>query len=98
MSYSVLLDEEVRRKITAWHLPEPAIRAVLQRLDDLSNHPSRHLIRIQGPTDDLASDIVVHDPGPPARDLYIVLSVRYGVDEETLTVVNCDCLTEDRLD
>lgn len=84
--------------MTAWNLPETAIRAVLQRLDDLSHHPSRYLIRVRTPTDDLASDIVVHDVDSPPRDLYIILSVRYGVDEQTLYVVTCDCLIEDRLD
>ena len=41
--------------------------------------------------------MVIHDPGPPARDHLIALSVRYGADEETLYIVDCDRLVEDRL-
>jgi hypothetical protein len=97
MSYSVRVAERVRRKIASWRLPESASRALPRRLDELKDRPSRNLIRVGNSLHALQSDLVIHDPGPPARDHLIVLSVRYGVDEETLYIVDCDRLVEDRL-
>jgi hypothetical protein len=97
MSYSVKIDEAVRQKIVEWQLPRSALQAILKRLDELKDLPSRNLIRVESSAHALQSDLVVHDPGPPPRDHLIVLSVRYGVDEETLYIVDCDRLVEDRL-
>jgi hypothetical protein len=97
MSYSVKVDEAVRRKIAEWRLPRSALQAILKRLAELKTLPSRNLIRVESSAHALQSDLVVHDPGPPPRDRLIVLSVRYGVDEETLYIVDCDRLVEDRL-
>jgi hypothetical protein len=96
MTYSVKLDKGVREKLTSWRLPREAIRALLQRFDELSQHPTRHPLRIRSPADTLESDVVVHEPGAPARDWMIVLSVRYGTDEETLYIVDCDRLVIER--
>ena len=57
--------------------------------------PSRYLIRIESSLHVLETDVVYSDPGPPARDCLIVLSVRYGVDEETLNIVDCDRIFDD---
>jgi hypothetical protein len=97
MSYSVKVDEVVTSKVAGWQLSTSAIRAILSRLDELSDLPSRNLIRVDSSEHALQTDLVIHDPGPPPRDVLIVLSVRYGVDEETLYVVDCDRLVEDRL-
>ena len=95
MSYSVRLDDEVRNKIIAWRLPKEGISAILQRLDELGEMPSRNLLRIESALHVLQSDVVYRDPGPP-RDCLIALGVRYGADEETLTIVDCDQLLDDR--
>ena len=47
MSYSVQLDDEVERKIVAWRLPKEGMSAILQRMDELREMPSRSLLRIE---------------------------------------------------
>ncbi len=73
MNYRVMLDEAVVRKIAGWELPERAIRAIIDRLDELSDQPSRNLIRVDSLTHVLQSDLVIADPGPPGRNYLIVL-------------------------
>lgn len=97
MEYSIRVAERVRRKIAGWRLPETALEALPKRLEELSERPTRNLIRVDGSPHALQADLVIHEPGPPARDHLIVLSVRYGVDEETLHIVDCDRLVEERL-
>jgi hypothetical protein len=89
MSYSVQLGKEARRKFAEWRLPKEGISAVLGRMDELSERPSRYLLRIESSLDVLQTDVVYRDPGPPVRDCLIALSVRYSVDEETLIIVDC---------
>jgi hypothetical protein len=67
-------------------------------MDELSEHPSRHLIRVPSSVHILQTDVVYLDPGPPPRHCPLVLSVRYGVDEETLHIVDCDRLFDDKRD
>jgi hypothetical protein len=98
MSYSVRLDEAAQAKIVDWRLPQEGMRAILQRMDDLSENPSRYLIRVSSSAHVLETDVVYHDPGPPPLHCLIVLSVRYGVDEETLHIVDCDRLFDDKRD
>jgi hypothetical protein len=98
MSYSVQLDEEAQAKIAEWRLPQEGIRAILQRMDELGENPSRHLIRVPSSDHVLETDVVYRDPGPPPPHCLIVLSVRYGVDEETLHIVDCDRLFDDKRD
>ena len=97
MSYRIRVAEKVRRKVASWCLPESALEALPRRLDELKDRPSRILIRVDGSPHALQTDVVIHDPGPPARDHLIALSVRYGADEETLYIVDCDRLVEERL-
>jgi hypothetical protein len=92
MSYSVQLDNDVQAKITAWRLPKEGISAILRRMDELREMPSRKLIRIESAAHVLQTDMVYRDPGPPLRDCLITLCVRYGADEETLRIVDCDRL------
>ncbi len=92
MSYSVQLDDEVKDKIIAGKLPKEGMSAIFQRMDELREMPSRNLLRIESSPHPLQTDIVYRDPGPPARERLIVLFVRYGVDEETLRIVDCDRL------
>jgi len=96
MSYSVQLDDEVERKIVAWRLPKEGMSAILQRMDELREMPSRSLLRIESSPHALQTDIVFRDPGPPARDCLVVLYIRYGTDEETLSIVDCDRLFDDQ--
>jgi hypothetical protein len=90
MSYSGQLAKETRRKRAGWRLPKEGISASFRRMDELSENPSQHLIRVPSSVHVLQADVVYRDPGPPPRHCVIVLSVRYGVDEETLHVVDCD--------
>ncbi len=78
MSYSVQLGKEARRKIAEWRLPKEGIDAILRRMDELSEMPSRHLLRVESSHHILEADVVYRDPGPPPRDCLITLSVRYG--------------------
>jgi hypothetical protein len=89
MSYSVQLGKEAKRKIAEGNLPKEGISAVLRGMDDLSERPSRILLRIESSLHILETDVVYSDPDPPPRDCLIALSVRYGVDEETLIIVDC---------
>ena len=99
MSYSVRLSDDVRRKISGWKLSSHVIREVLKGLDQLSQNPTGHLIRIGPPHDTLQLDVVARDPGDPPRDYLVALSVRYHADEETLVVYDCECLTlEEEID
>ncbi len=76
MSYSVQLAKETRRKLAEWRLPKEGINAIFRRMDELSEHPSRHLIRVLSSAHVLETDVVYLDPGPPPRHFLIVLSVR----------------------
>jgi hypothetical protein len=95
MSYAVRLDDEVKDKIIAWRLPKEGIGAILRRMDELRELPSRNLLRIESAPHVLQTDIGFHDPGPPACDC-LVLYVRYGANEETLSIVDCDRLFDDQ--
>jgi hypothetical protein len=46
MSYSVQLAKDTRRKLAEWRLPKDGIGAIFRRMDELSDNPSRHLIRV----------------------------------------------------
>jgi hypothetical protein len=72
MSYSVQLDDEVRRKLVDWRLPKEGIRAILERMDELREKPSRNLLRIESSPHTLQTDVVFRDPGPPAPDCLVV--------------------------
>jgi hypothetical protein len=96
MSYAVQLDDEVKRRIVAWRLPKEGMSAILARMDELREMPSRNLLRIESSFHALQTDIVLSDPGPPARECLVVLNVRYGSDEETLFIVDCDRLFDDQ--
>jgi hypothetical protein len=98
MSYSVQLDEEAQAKIAECRLPQEGIRAILERMDELSENPSRHLIRVPSSVHVLETDVDYRDPGPPPLHCLIVLSVRYGVGEEMLHIVDCDRLFDDKRD
>jgi hypothetical protein len=95
MSYSARLNDESRRKIGGWKLSSHVIREILDGLDRLALNPPRHLIRIGPPDDTLQFDVAARDPGPPALDYLISLSVRYHADEETLLIYDCDYLVLD---
>jgi hypothetical protein len=47
MSYSVRLDEEAQAKIVAWRLPREGMQAIFRRMDELSDMPSRFLLRVE---------------------------------------------------
>lgn len=95
MSYSVQFTRDAMRKIAEWRLPPEGIQAILRRMDELSDMPSRQLLRIASSSHVLESDVVFSEPGPPERDCLITLSVRYGIDEETLYIVDCYRIFDD---
>jgi len=95
MSYSVKLTDDVVRKLNGWHLSSHEIREILKGLDALASNPTRQLIRVRPPDDTLQFDLIVTDAGPPHRDVLYTFTVRYGADEETLFVVECELLAED---
>jgi hypothetical protein len=82
-------------KIVEWRLPPEGMRAILRHMDQLSETPSRQLLRIASSPHVLESDVVFREPGPPERDCLITLSVRYGIDEETLYIVDCYRILDD---
>jgi len=96
MSYSVKLTDDVVRKLSGWHLSSHEIREILKGLDALASNPTRQLIRVGPPDDTLQFDLIVTGEGPPRRDVLYTFTVRYGADEETLFVVECELLAEDR--
>jgi hypothetical protein len=98
MSYSVQLAQDTRRKLAEWRLPKEGISASFRRMDELSENPSRHLIRVPSSVHVLQTDVVYRDPGPLPLHCLIVLSVRYGIDEETLHIVDCDRVFDDKRD
>ena len=65
-------------------------------MDELREMPSRNLLRVDSASHILQTDIVYRDPGPPSRDCLIVLSVRYGIDEESLYIADCERLFDDK--
>jgi hypothetical protein len=98
MSYSVQFGDKVTSKIVAWALPKEGMTAILRRMDELREMPSRNLLRVDSASHILQSDVLYRDPGPPSRDCLIVLSVRYGADEESLYIVDCARLLDDKPD
>ena len=96
MSYSVKLTDEVVRKLSGWHPSTHEIREILKGFDALAADPISHLIRVGPPDDTLQFDVIVTDSGQPGRDVLYAFTVRYGADEETLFVVDCELLAEDR--
>ena len=48
------------------------------------------------PYDELQYDLVVTDAGEPRRDALYSFTVRYGADEATLFVVDCELIVEYR--
>jgi hypothetical protein len=95
MSYSVNLTDPVIRKFNGWRLSSHEFREILKGLDVLSSEPRRRLIRVGPPYDELQYDVIVAGVGSPPRDILYSFTVRYGADEETLFVVDCDRLDED---
>jgi len=95
MSYSVRLTDELVRKLDGWRLSSHEIREILKGLDDLASNPARQLIRVGPPHDALQFDLIVTDSGASRRDVLYTFTVRYGADEETLFVVECELLAED---
>ena len=98
MSYSVQLARDTRRKLAEWRLPKEGICAIFRQMDELSENPKRHLLRIASSVHVLEPDLIYRDPGPPTLDCLIVLSVPYGVDEEPLHMVDCYRLFDDERD
>ena len=96
MSYSVKLTEDVITKLDEWQLSNQEMQEVRKGLRTLSSHPWRRLIRVGPPYDALQYDLVVTDAGAPRRDVLYSFTIRYGADEETLFVVDCELIVEYR--
>jgi hypothetical protein len=95
MSYSVKLTDDMVRRLNGWRLSSHEIREILKGLDALASNPARQLIRVGPPDDTLQFDLIVTNAGPQRRDVLYTFTVRYGADEETLFVVDCELLAED---
>src|SRR6476620_4245229 len=96
MSYFVELRQKAAETISGSRPSSHAIREILQGLDRLASNPNQFLIRIGPPYDVLMYDLIVDDPAKPHLDFLYSFTVRYGADEETLIVVDCDLLVEER--
>lgn len=96
MSYSVKLTDEVVTKLNGYRLSKREVREVRQGLNALTTNPRLLLIRVGPPHHKLQYDLVVSDTGPPRRDSLYSFTVRYGADEETLFVVDCELIVEYR--
>ena len=105
MSYSVKLTDDVVRKLNGWHLirstemPGTILADSTQLSSDTDPRPA-----FADPTSDhrMTSsryDLVDHEAGgTPSTGLHrsYTFTVRYGADEETLFIVDCELLVEDR--
>ncbi len=97
MSYSVKLTEEVVAKLNSYRLSKREVREIRQGLHALTTNPkTASSIRVGPPHDKLQYDLVVTDAGSTARDALYSFTVRYGADEETLFVVDCELIVEYR--
>ena len=96
MNYSVKLTEEVVAKLNSWRLSNREVQEIRQGLHTLTSNPKSQLIRIGRPYDALQFDLVVTDAGAPRRDALYSFTVRYGADEATLFVVDCELIVEYR--
>jgi hypothetical protein len=90
MGYSVKLTNAAIRKLTGWCLSSYQMREILKGFDALATHPARRLIRVGPPYDALYYDWVVSESGVSRGDVLYTFRVRYGVDEETLWIDDCD--------
>ena len=95
MRYSVELMPEPRRKIDGLGLSAHVCREVLKGLDELNHSPNRLLIRVGPPVDALQYDVVVSESEPSHRVHMFTFTIRHGVDEETIYVVELDYFAED---
>ena len=98
MSYSIKLTNEAIRKINDWRLSSYQMREILAGFDTLASYPSRKLIRVRYPDDGLFHDWIVSETGAPHGDVLYAFRVRYGVDEETLWIDDCDRMFDDLIE
>jgi hypothetical protein len=96
MSYSVKLTEQVVKKLNAWGLSKQEVREIRKGLSALAASPKALLIRVGPPYEALQYDLVVSGAEAPRRDALYTFTVRYGADEETLFIVECELLVQDR--
>jgi hypothetical protein len=96
MSYSVKLTENVAIKLNRFRLSKREVREIREGLNALTNNPRLLLIRVGPPHDKLQYDLVVTDAGAQGRDALYSFTIRYGADEETLYVVDCELIVEFR--
>jgi hypothetical protein len=96
MSYKVKLTDAVTKKLSGWRLSSYEVREVRKGLNALSSHPKLLLLRVGPPYDSLQYDLIITGAGPPHRDALYSFTVRYGADEQTLFVVDCELILEQR--
>jgi hypothetical protein len=67
---------------------------VLEHLyEDLAEHPHQVLVRVREPELILLYSFTVQAEGDPPHDYIFEFQVRYGADEETLVVTDCNYLS-----
>jgi len=96
MSYTVKLTDDVVRKLSGYRLSTNDVREIRAGLNALGSHPKRLLIRVGPPYDAMQYDLVITGSGTPRRDSLYSFTVRYGADEDTLFVVDCELIVEHR--
>jgi hypothetical protein len=96
MSYKVKLTDDVVKKLSGWRLSKYEAGEVRKGLGALSSDPKLLLLRVGPPYDALQYDLIITGGGPPHRDALYSFTVRYGADEQTLFVVDCELIVEQR--
>jgi hypothetical protein len=96
MSYKVKLTDDVVKKLSGWRLSKYEAGEVRKGLGALSSDPKLLLLRVGPPYDALQYDLIITGAGPPRRDALYSFTVRYGADEQTLFVVDCELIVEQR--
>ena len=96
MSYKVKLTDDVVKKLSGWRLSKYEAGEVRKGLGALSSDPKLLLLRVGPPYDALQYDLIITGGDPPRRDALYSFTVRYGADEQTLFVVDCELIVEQR--
>jgi hypothetical protein len=95
MSYCLILQDVVVRKVRDGGFSARVMREILDGCDRVGQDSNHHLHRVGPPDEEMQFDLAVHDEEAPYRHYLFIFSVKYDADEETLHVVNCDYLFEE---
>lgn len=89
MSYKVKIRSSIRRRISAWALPDVVLVDVYLRLqDDLGQDPWDKMVRTSDPFNGMVYGFSLVDPTNRFREHHFLFHVLVGQDEEGLEVVS----------